>query len=58
MRLGLVYSEKYNQSGQVGLLAAARKHFEDVVAENPDAVEAGRAKAYVKNIDMVLAKQP
>src|SRR5271155_935913 len=57
-RLGLVYSEKYNQSGQVGLLAAARKHFEDVVAENPDAVEAGRAKGYVKNIDMVLARQP
>ncbi len=57
-RLGIVYSEKYNQSGQVGLLAAARKHFEDVVAENPDAVEAGRAKGYVKNIDMVLARQP
>ncbi len=57
-RLGIVYSEKYNQSGQVGLLAAARKHFEDVVAENPDAVEAGRAKGYVKNIDVVLARQP
>jgi tetratricopeptide (TPR) repeat protein len=58
MRLGIVYSEKYNLSGQVGLLAAARKHFEDVVAENPDAVEAGRAKSYVKNIDTVLARQP
>ncbi len=57
-RLGLVYSEKYNQSGQIGLLAAAHKHFEDVIAENPDAVEAGRARSYVKNIDDVLARQP
>jgi tetratricopeptide (TPR) repeat protein len=57
-RLGMVYSEKYNQSGQVGLLAAARKHFEDVIAENADAVEAGRARVYVKNIDDVLARQP
>ncbi len=57
-RLGIVYSEKYNQSGSVGLLAAARKHFEDVIAVNPDAVEAGRARAYVRNIDDVLARQP
>ncbi|HZD47999.1 MAG TPA: tetratricopeptide repeat protein, partial [Silvibacterium sp.] len=57
-RLGLVYSEKYNQSGQVELLAAARKHFEDVIAQNPDVVEAGRARSYVKNIDDVLARQP
>ncbi len=57
-RLGVVYSEKFNQSGGVGLLAAARKHFEDVIAENPDAIEAGRARTYVKNIDDVLARQP
>ncbi len=57
-RMGILYSEKYNQSGQVSLLAAARKHFEDVVAENPDVAEAGRARAYVKNIDDVLARQP
>ncbi len=56
-RLGIVYSEKFNQSQQIGLLAAARKHFEDVIAENPDATEAGRARAYVKNIDDVLARQ-
>jgi tetratricopeptide (TPR) repeat protein len=57
-RLGIIYSQKYNQSGGVGLLAAARKHFEEVIAENPDAAEAGRARAYVKNIDDVLARQP
>jgi len=57
-RIGMIYAEKFNQSSQVGLLAAARKHFEDVIAENPDAVEAGRARSYVKNIDDVLARQP
>jgi tetratricopeptide (TPR) repeat protein len=57
-RLGIIYSQKYNQSGGVGLLAAARKHFEEVIAENPDVVEAGRARTYVKNIDDVLARQP
>lgn len=57
-RLGLIYSEKYNQSGGVGLLAAARKHFEDVIAANPETAEAGRARTYVANIDEVLAQQP
>ena len=56
-RLGLLYSQKYNQSGGVALLAAARKHFESVIQENPDANEADRSRKYVKNIDMVLAQQ-
>jgi tetratricopeptide (TPR) repeat protein len=56
-RLGMVYAQEYNQSKQVGLLAAARKHFEDVIAENPDAIEAGQARHNVKSIDDVLASQ-
>lgn len=57
-RLGILYAEEYNQSGSVALLAAARKHFEDVIQENPDANEADRSRAYVRNIDSVLARQP
>jgi tetratricopeptide (TPR) repeat protein len=57
-RLGMLYSLKYNQAGGVELLAAARKHFEDVITENPDAEEAGKARSYVAKIDIVLAKQP
>jgi tetratricopeptide (TPR) repeat protein len=57
-RLGLLYSQKYNQSGGVALLAAARKHFESVIQVNPDANEADRSRKYVKNIDDVLAQQP
>jgi tetratricopeptide (TPR) repeat protein len=57
-RLALIYSQKYNQAGGVALLAAARKHFESVIQENPDANEADRSRKYVKNIDSVLAQQP
>lgn len=57
-RLGILYAEEYNQSGSVALLAAARKHFEDVIQENPDANEANRSRKYVANIDSVLAQQP
>ena len=40
-----------------GLLAAAKTHFETVVQLNPDtAVEAEKAKKYIANIDLVLAK--
>jgi len=56
-RLGVLYSQQYNQSGSVALLAAARKHFENVIDENPDANEADRSRKYVKNIDSVLAQQ-
>jgi tetratricopeptide (TPR) repeat protein len=55
-RLGVLYSEQYNQSGSVALLAAARKHFENVIEQNPDANEADRSRKYVKNIDAVLAQ--
>jgi tetratricopeptide (TPR) repeat protein len=57
-RLGILYAQKYNQAGGVALLAAARKHFESVIQENPDANEADRSRKYVQNIDSVLAQQP
>jgi tetratricopeptide (TPR) repeat protein len=57
-RLGILYAQEYNQSGNVAQLAAARKHFEDVIQENPDANEADRSRKYVQNIDSVLARQP
>jgi tetratricopeptide (TPR) repeat protein/uncharacterized caspase-like protein len=56
-RLGILYSEQYNKSGSVALLAAARKHFENVIEQNPDANEADRSRKYVHNIDAVLAQQ-
>jgi len=56
-RLGIIYSQQYNQSGSVALLAAARKHFESVIEENPDANEADRSRKYVRNIDTVLSQQ-
>jgi tetratricopeptide (TPR) repeat protein len=55
-RLGILYSEEYNKSGSVALLAAARKHFEDVIRQNPDANEADRSRKYLKNIDTVLSQ--
>jgi tetratricopeptide (TPR) repeat protein len=59
-RLGLTFAEKFNQvGGQAGglsLLAAARPHFDQVIALNPDTNEAAKARKYIQNIDMVLAK--
>ncbi|MGA2219512.1 MAG: tetratricopeptide repeat protein [Terracidiphilus sp.] len=56
-RLGIIYAQQYNQSGSVALLAAARKHFESVIEQNPDANEADRSRKYVHNIDTVLSQQ-
>lgn len=55
-RLALTFSEKYNQSGGLGLLAAARTHFDQVVSLNPDTNEAAKARKYIQNIDTVLAQ--
>lgn len=55
-RLGILYSEKFNQQNQLGLLAAAKQHFTAVIAANPDTNEADRSRRYVKNIDTVLAQ--
>ncbi|MGC8550420.1 MAG: tetratricopeptide repeat protein [Acidobacteriaceae bacterium] len=57
-RIALLFAEKYNQNGNVGLLAAARAHFKEVIAQNPYTDEATRAQKYIKNIDDVLAQQP
>jgi hypothetical protein len=51
-----LYSEKFNQQNQLGLLAAAKLHFSASIQSNPDAIEADRARKYVKNIDSVLAQ--
>jgi tetratricopeptide (TPR) repeat protein len=55
-RLGFIYSEKFNQQNQLGLLAAAKQHFTAVIAANPDTNEADRSRKMVKNIDSVLAQ--
>ncbi len=57
-RIALLFAEKYNQNGNVGLLAAARAHFQEVIAQNPYTDEATRAQKYIKNIDYVLSQQP
>lgn len=54
-RLGLVYTLEFNQHNSLSLLAAAKKHFEAVVAANPDADEAGRSRKYIQMIDHALA---
>jgi tetratricopeptide (TPR) repeat protein len=56
-RLALTFSEKYNQAGGLGLLAAARTHFDEVITLNPDTNEAVKARKYVQNIDTLLAQQ-
>lgn len=54
--LGVLYSEKFNQGNQLGLLAAARTHFNAAIAANPNAMESTRAQLYLKNIDSVLGQ--
>jgi uncharacterized caspase-like protein/tetratricopeptide (TPR) repeat protein len=55
-RMGVIYSEKFNQQNQVAMLAAAKLHFNAAIQANPDAIEADRARKYMKNIDTVLAQ--
>jgi len=57
-RLGLVYAQEFNQQNSMGLLAAAKEHFSEVVAVAPDTDEAGRSKKYLQMIDSALAKHP
>ncbi len=52
--LGVIYSEKFNQSKNAGFLAAARPHFDSVIRLYPDTDEAGKARKYVANIDRVI----
>jgi tetratricopeptide (TPR) repeat protein len=56
-RLGTIYIEQSNQNPSPALLSAARTHFEQVVAINPDTEEAARARQYMSRIDVALASQ-
>lgn len=56
--LGRTFAEKYNQTANAGLLAAARTHFNEVITLNPDTNEAANSRKYIQNIDGVLAKIP
>jgi tetratricopeptide (TPR) repeat protein len=57
-RLGLLYTLEFNQQHTVALLATAKGHFSEVVAQGPDTDEAGRSKKYLQMIDSALARQP
>ncbi len=54
-RLGVIYIEESNQQASPALLSAARTHFQQVIAVNPDTEEATRARTYVSRIDTALA---
>ena len=59
-RLGVLFVQKFNalstaqQSAGLPLLAAARKHFSEVVMLNPDVNEAAMARKNVQTIDQAL----
>jgi Tfp pilus assembly protein PilF len=57
-RLGLLYTLEFNQQHTVALLATAKGHFSEVVAQGPDTDEAGRSRKYLQMIDSALARQP
>ncbi len=52
--LALCYMHQANQSGSLELLAAARKHFNDMLDINSEITEAQYAKQNLKSIDQVL----
>jgi len=54
--LGLSWTEKFNQAGTAGHLAAARSHFEEVIRLNGEVVEATRARKYLDNIALVITQ--
>lgn len=54
--LGLIFTEKFNESSSAGYLSAARSHFEKVIEINPDISEAARSKAYLDRIRQVVSK--
>ena len=53
--LAMIYIEQSNQQASPALLSAAKTHFQEVIAANPDTEEAGRAKTYVSRIDTALS---
>ena len=55
-RIAMIYVEQSNQNASPALLSAARTHFQQVIAVNPDTEEAARARTYVGRIDTALAQ--
>ena len=56
--LAMIYMEQSNQQASPALLSAARNHFQQVIAVNPDTEEATRARTYVSRIETALAPAP
>jgi tetratricopeptide (TPR) repeat protein len=54
--LGLIFTEKFNESSSAGYLSAARTHFEKVIEINPDTGEAERSRAYLTRIRQVVTQ--
>ena len=54
--LGLLFTEKFNQSSSAGYLSAARTHFERVIELNPDTGEADRSRGYLARIRQVVTQ--
>jgi len=54
--LGLIFTEKFNQSSSAGYLSAARTHFEKVIELNPDTGEAERSRKYLARISQVVSE--
>ncbi|MGB9611620.1 MAG: tetratricopeptide repeat protein, partial [Bryobacteraceae bacterium] len=54
--LGLIFTEKFNESSSAGYLSAARAHFEKVIEINPDTGEAERSRAYLARIRQVVSR--
>jgi tetratricopeptide (TPR) repeat protein len=57
-RLGMIYIEQSNLNASPALLSAARTHFQQVIAANPDKEEAARSRLYVSKIDTALSSTP
>jgi tetratricopeptide (TPR) repeat protein/uncharacterized caspase-like protein len=57
-RLGMIYIEQSNLNASPALLSAARTHFQQVIAANPDTEEAARSRLYVSKIDTALSSTP
>lgn len=52
----MVYVEQSNETASPALLSAARTHFQQVIAVNPDAEQSARARTYISRIDTALAQ--
>ena len=57
-RLGVLYVEESNQAASPALLSEARRHFQQVIATNPDTDEAANARKFIARIDAALPPAP